>query len=152
MLKKSSFILTATLVMVFVFPLGLMAPAQAAPPGPLPEQAGLYAVPGHPNLMLRVFVYHGKPNGVGNGKPTPPSPTLVCGLADPVSTAVGAGAGWTLPSTWEYNLNLTSVPTTVGSANFVTIADNGFDTWLGVNDVNAAVNITRGSDTSATRA
>ena len=155
MLKKSSFILTATLVMVFVFPLGLMAPAQAAPPGPLPEQAGLYAVPGHPNLMLRVFVYHGKPDGVGNGKPAPFVPTLVCQsttVVDQDSTAVVPGAGWTLPSAWTYNLNLASVPSSVGSTNLVTVADNGFNAWLGVNDVNAAVNITRGSDTSITRA
>lgn len=155
MLKKSPFILMAIVTVVFMFPAAIMAPVEAAPLSALPEQAGLYAVPGHPNLMLRVFVYHGKPDGVGNGKPAPAAPTLVCqstAVADPNSTAVVPGAGWTLPSSWTYNLNLASVPSAVGSSNLVTVADNGFDAWLGVSDVNAAVNITRGSDTLITRA
>ncbi len=165
MFKKyfiSSLILALTITLTSLFSAN---PSQAAPNIDLPEQAGLYDVPGNSHLKLRVFVHpaknqnHEKPDnpgkGEGKGKPTPPPPTEVCqatSVADPNSTAVVDGAGWTLPATWTYNLNPSSVPSTVGSINLSTIADNAFAAWLAVPEVNQSVDIARGNDTTITRA
>ena len=108
----------------------------------IPEQDGTYDVPGHPNLKVRVFVHHPKP------QPTP-SDALVCNLSDPDSSSVVDPAGWHLPSSWTYNLNLSSVPYSVGSSKLPTIADNAFAEWL--SPIRGKINFSRGSDTLATR-
>lgn len=131
----------------------------AGVPADLPEQAGIYNVPGNPHMKLRVFVYHGKPDNqgkpAGKGKPAPPPPNETCVLTssvDPDSSAVVNGAGWSLPSNWEYNLNSGSVPSSIGSANVETIAANAFSVWNNATtSVNQAVNVVRGADTSITR-
>ncbi len=122
----------------------------------LPETNGVYNVPGHPELKLHVFVHQGKDTQAAhanqNGKPQP-QPTLVCaptGTADPDSSAVDGLAGWNLPANWTYHLNVQSVPATVGASNFSTIASNGYGQWLGA--IHNAVSITRGTDTTATKA
>lgn len=152
-----SLVVVATLVgLVFA-----MTPALASQPSflphhvSLPDQAGLYDVPGHENLKLRVFVYHGKPDNPGdsgnNGKPLPPPPAETCqatSTADANSTAVVSGAGWILPSRWEYRLNTGSVPSTIGIAAGETIADTSFATWL--QEVHV-VTVTRGADTTINR-
>ena len=67
--------------------LGLVAvvsPSLAAKPNftpEIPEVSGLYEVPGHPGLRVRVFVHNTKP-----GKPGQTS-NLVCNLADPAGSA-----------------------------------------------------------------
>jgi hypothetical protein len=114
----------------------------------LPEQAGVYSVPGHPSLKLRVFVYQAKPDQPG--KPGPTAPQEVCGISDPDSYAVVDPAGWKLPTQWEYNLNLASTPGTIGSTNLATIASNAFNAWE--KQVGNKVTITRGANTLVTKA
>jgi hypothetical protein len=106
----------------------------------IPEQDGTYDVLGHPELKVRVFVHKVKP-------PQPPAPetTLVCKLDDPKSEAVVDSAGWHLPATFTYNLNKSSVPSSIGGNNLVTIADNSFSVWIAA--INKKVNIVKGSDT-----
>jgi hypothetical protein len=115
----------------------------------IPEQAGLYDVPGHPELKLRVFVYHEKPNKPG--RPTPPSPQEVCNLLDSDSTLLVAPADWKLPSTWKYRLNTSSVPLTVGANNLSMIAENAYKQWTDVIH-NNQVTITKDSNTIVNRA
>lgn len=131
----------------------------AGAPADLPEKAGIYDVQGNKHLKLRVFVYHGKPDNqgkpAGKGKTSPPPPSEVCASTNSVdldSSAVVRGAGWTLPSQWEYNLNPESVPSSVGSANLATIAANAFSAWSNSStSVDQATNVVRGADTNATR-
>lgn len=138
-------------LLVLVVPL-LVAGFQASatpPGGVLPEKDGVYDVPGRPNWKLRVFVHPAKPERPGTSTP----PQLVCGatsVVDPDSSSTVAGAGWVLPSAWVYALNPSSVPGTVGSANLATIAANAFSVWE--SPVGPAVSVTRGADTSVSRA
>lgn len=111
----------------------------------VPEQDGDYADPDHPGVRVRVFV-HG-PKGNPNQNPVVPSCT------DGSSNAVDAATGWKLPSgNWTYNLNISSVPSSVGAANLPTITQNSFNQW-----VNALVSdttdpaIVRGADTTVNR-
>lgn len=115
----------------------------------LPEKEGIYNVPGRPDLKLRVFVYHAKPDNPGGVEPA--LPNLNCSLSDPNSGAIVAGAGWKLPSSWTYRLNPTSVPVTVGSGNLMTISGNAFNEWLKALG-NNKVSITKGSDTTVNKA
>lgn len=118
----------------------------------LPEEEGIYDVPGHPKLKLRVFVYHpGKPSAPGKPTPTPPT-VQACNLLDPNSSSVDGLTGWHLPSgDHVYRLNTGSVPYTVGGANFSTIAGNSFNTWAATN-VKKDVTFVKGSDISVSRA
>ncbi|MFA4936818.1 MAG: matrixin family metalloprotease [Patescibacteria group bacterium] len=160
MLKKHFIFSLILALIITLVPLFSATPSQAAPNVDLPEQAGIYDIPGNPHLKLRVFVHaannqnYGKPTS-SKGKPTPPPPSETCrptSTADPDSLAVVAGAGWTLPSTWTYNLNLASIPATIGSTNLTTITDNAFDVWLSIPTVNQSVNIVRGNDTTVVKA
>src|SRR4030043_708207 len=90
----------------------------------IPEQDGVYDVPGHPEMKVRVFVHH-----IGKGKPVPPTPVWQCGLDDPQSLAVVDMEAWHLPTSWVYNLNPSSVPSSVGGGNLFTIVENGFNEW-----------------------
>ncbi len=110
----------------------------------IPEQNGTYNDPDHPGIKVRVFVHNARP-----GKPPAPSPTLQCGLSDPGSDSVVAAAGWHLSPTFTYNLNVSSVPSSVGSSNLSTIAKNGFDAWRSATGNN--VNFVQGSDTIANK-
>jgi hypothetical protein len=114
----------------------------------LPEEEGIYNVPGRPELKLRVFVYKEKLSKPG--KPTPPAPTQQCGLVDADSNAVVAAAGWKIDRPWEYRLNLGSVPATVGGNNLAVIADNSFRVWTEA--ASGAVTVSRGADTLVSRA
>ncbi len=93
----------------------------------LPEEEGIYNVPNHPGLKLKVFVYREKP--AKPGKPAP-SYELYCPITDDnTPTAEVAWAGWKLPSTINYWLNPGSVPSSVGSLHLNTITDNSFAVW-----------------------
>lgn len=110
------------------------------------EKSGTYDVPGRPDLKVKVFVHEPKPQ-----KPSPTqSPVLICPTTDPNSTAVVPSAGWHLPSTWTYFLNSASAPSSVGSGNLSTIADNAFTQWM--NAVPGKVNISQAGTTLANRA
>lgn len=114
----------------------------------IPEVSGLYEVPGHPGLKVRVFVHEpAKPQS----NPSKPGPTssLVCGLTDPAGTAEVAGAGWVIPSgTWEYRVN-TSVPSTI-SSYLSTIVANSFGAWESISALNS-IDLVRGPNTSVSR-
>ncbi len=106
----------------------------------IPEKNGVYNVPGRPDLKVRVFVHNPRP------EPTA-SPVVSC--TDPDSSAVVPPAGWHLPSSWTYNLNISSAPSSVGAANFPTIASNAYATWA--NAVPGKVSFSRGADTTVSR-
>lgn len=108
----------------------------------IPEKDGIYNVPGHPELKVRVFVHKANP------RPNP-QPLLQCGLSDLGSSAVVDSAGWKLPTNWTYNLNPSSVPSSVGSENLVTMVNNAFEEWTTA--INNKVTIIKGSDTSINR-
>ena len=108
----------------------------------LPEVDGIYDVPGHPKLKLKVIVHKAKPV-----KPSPtPTPTN-CSVSDPDSIAEVATTGWHLPSNWTYSLSVNSAPAGVRS-NLPVIAQNSFTAWSG--NTGGLVNFTRGADTSIT--
>lgn len=113
----------------------------------IPEQDGIYNVPGHPDLKVRVFVHNVKPEKPG--KPTPPAPVLQCGLSDLDSSEIVSWAGWMLPATFTYNLNPNNVPALVGSSNWSLITENSFNVWE--NAISNQVNVNRGTDTTVTR-
>lgn len=103
------------------------APAFAQPndDSQIPEKTGDYADQEHPNLRVHVFVHEPKQ---AKSSPTQ-SPSLVCNLANPDSSAVVPKTPWHLPSTWTYTLNPSSVPSSVGSGNLTTIANQAFTQW-----------------------
>ncbi len=165
MLKKyliSSLTLALVITAIPLFSINL---SQAAPSVELPEQAGVYNVSGNPHLKLRVFTHpannqnYGKADNLDKGgsknKPLPTPPTKVCQNTDTVdlpSTTIVDGAGWKLPATWTYYLNLNSVPTTVGSNNLASIAKNAYASWLAVPAVDQKVIIIPGGDTTVSKA
>jgi len=143
---KKTFFIPILLVVLLAFSFTVLA---AKPKTiELPEQAGLYDVPGHPELKLRVFVYHEKPDKPG--KPTPPPPTPSCGLPDPDSSSLVDSAGWHVSGTWKYKLNTSSVPATVGSNNLITITSNAYKQWTDA--INNKITITKDSNTTVDRA
>lgn len=113
----------------------------------IPEKNGDYPDPEHPGLRVRVFVHAPKQSKPASTQ----SPSLVCTTSDPDSSAVVPPAGWKLPSTWTYTLNTSSVPSSVGSANLATIANNAFTQWM--NAVGNKVTISKtASNTTINRA
>src|SRR3989338_4745568 len=122
-----------------------------------PEVEGTYDVPGRPNMKVRVFIHKAKDNNNGKpvraGKPTPTPtsvPSPVCELDDPESSVVDGLTGWHLPVSWEYNLNIGSVPGSIGSEDFPVIVDNSVSAWTEA--INNNVSVNRGTDTSKSRA
>lgn len=108
----------------------------------IPEKSGVYDDPDHPGVKVRVFVHHERPT-------KDESQLLVCSLSDPDSTVAVSSAGWHLPANWTYNLNPSSVPSSVGSSNLSTIVANGFSDWSSAALNNVA--FTRGADTTIAR-
>lgn len=138
-------IVSALALLLAVVPVNVSAKAGADQP--IPEVDGTYNEPRHPNIKVRVIVHRAKSNN--HSKPVNNPPTLVCGLADPDSSSVVPVAGWKLPSNWTYNLNPSSVPSTVGGANLATIAANGFAAWQSA--TKNKVQFSRAADTSTNR-
>ena len=119
----------------------------------VPQEEGVYDVPGHPNLKVRVFVYKEK----SSHRPTPtpsPTPSPVCNLPDPDSAAIVDSAGWHLPSgTWTYVLNTNSVPSSVGSSNLAIMAADAFNRWSNAIDPPAQITFVKSpKNTSVSRA
>lgn len=105
----------------------------------IPEVNGDFPDPKDKNVRVRVFVHKEKGRDVQTA--------LVCDDVD--STTTVGWAGWKLPAgNWTYNLNPSSVPSSVGAVNLSIIATNGF------NELESAqndVSFVRGSDTGKTR-
>ncbi len=118
-IKTGLFLLLLSLGLLFS-PALILAKNDNAADQP-PDKEGTYDIPGHPNLKLRVFVHNPRPS------PTP-SPTLSCSDLD--SEAKVDPAGWHLPSgSWNYYLNNSSVPSSVGSDKLSEIASDAFSPW-----------------------
>src|SRR3989339_893192 len=126
------------LISLFVF-IGAGSVTLAKEKTQIPEENGVYNDPDNPNIKVRVFVHRERPT-----KPTPPPPVLMCDLSDDNSDSLVNSEAWELPATWTYNLNIESVPSTVGVNNLAQIARDGFDEWSGP----TGVVFSRGSDTS----
>lgn len=118
----------------------------------LPETAGVYSVPGHSKLKLRVFVHnarssHGSHHGGG-----PSVPNLTCGLTDPDSSTADGVTGWKLPAgTWTYRLNTGSAPSLIGAGGMASAAANAFSAWSNTS-VGSSVSFVRGANTGTSRA
>lgn len=122
--------------------------AFAARPMDLPEQAGVYDVPGEPHVKLKVIVYHGKPE-TNPAKPSATTPTEVCNLPDTDSSTQTLIGGWKLPGNWTYRLNAASAPSSIGAAEASVLAANAFGAW---NAAVLGVSITSGPATTKTKA
>ena len=145
-MKRNIFMLS---VIVSVFALFLLTPAaRAQETPPLPDKAGVYDVPGHPKLKLRVFVYNEK----FSAKPTPTPPSAPVCSPDDDSTSIDGIIGWHLPGTVTYRLNIASVPSIVGSGNFSTIAGNSYSAWSASTNIGRKVAFNQGADTLVSRA
>lgn len=106
----------------------------------IPERNGDFPDPEHPGVRVRVFVHEPKPS------PTS-SPILSC--SDPDSSSIVPPTGWKLASSWTYNLNSSSTPSSVGSANLSTIAGSSFGAWSSA--VSNKVNFAAGSNTTTNK-
>jgi len=102
----------------------------------IPEEEGVYNVPNHPNLKVRVFVHKEKPTKIV-------SPSLACNLSDPDSSAIVKSAGWHLPNAWSYTLNIYSLPATINANNFITMANNAFNRWSDVTGSSSKIIFTK---------
>lgn len=138
MTKKLYFLLIAIFAILGVAVLQGSISAKNDDNYALPETEGVYDVPGRPDLKLKVFVYRGKDDVLEKaakpGNPAPQPPVETCkstSIADPDSSSVVKSAGWKLPSTWNYQVNLSSVPATIGTVNAQTLITNAFNTWTG---------------------
>lgn len=141
MIKVLSFLACLSLVLVLVTNVSANHNDEHVTPQ-IPEKNGDYADPVHPGVRVRVFVHEAK-----GPQPVTLSPVLAC--SDPDSSAVVGPTGWKLPTgAWTYQLNVGSVPSSVGGSNFVTVANNVFNNWQ---STQGKVTFTRGADTTANK-
>lgn len=108
--------------------------------GDVPEKNGDYPDPKDHNVRVRVFVH------VPKNKLTP-NPVATCD--DLNSDATVSATGWHLPNNVAYRLNVSSVPSSVGSSNLASISTNAFSAWQSV--VPGKVSFTRGNNTSVNK-
>lgn len=120
-----------------LFLLFFSIPAFAQQPNSIPEKNGDYPDPEHPGVRVRVFVHEA-------GRPQ----ALTAACTDGLSDAIVGQTGWHLSPAVTYKLNTASVPSTVGSGNLGTIAQNAFAQWS--SNANGKVTFTEGT-TSANR-
>ncbi len=152
---KKAFIITTLLVVALFLSVALV---QAKPDNntdsDLPEVSGIYNVPGHPELKVRVHVYPVK--DVAKARPAPGTtvvPLQVCKLLDPESDAIVDPAGWHLKlGDWKYRINTSSVPASVGKSNLATITSRAFIEWQSKTDLKDKVSFVYGGTTTVTRA
>lgn len=105
----------------------------------IPEKNGDYADPEYPGVRVRVFVHEAK-------GPQPLTLNPVSSCTDPESSAVVGPTGWKLPNgSWTYQLNMGSVPSSVGSSNLPILAGKAFNEWQVSQN---KVTFSRGADTS----
>ncbi len=126
MFKKLFIVLIVSLVVVSGFSLTSVF-AKNDKNADIPEIDGIYDVPGHPEMKVRVFTHKAKPGPV-------PQPTLVCGLPDADSFALIGKTGWKLPSSWTYYINSGSMPSSI-NGSLAEIAAQSFKSWTDVANV-----------------
>lgn len=150
MLKKIGLLLALVGLVAYINPALATKPVDEQA---IPEVDGIYDVAGHPEMKVHVFVHKAPGKPVNSGKPGPGTSTRVCGLAsaDQDSAAVTGATGWHIPTgTWTYSVNQ-AVPATV-TGNVNTIANNAFNAWRGVAQLNSKITIEQGANTSVNRA
>ena len=141
------------LLLIFLITVSPVFAAREAKPTPeatpakeaqeVPEIDGTYDEPTARGIVkVRVIVHKQKPQ-------TATASLLACYLADPDSSSVVASAGWYLPNNWTYNLNVSSVPSSVGGANLPTVATKVFGDWQSATGNNVV--FSRGSNTTIDR-
>lgn len=113
---------------VFCLLLAFSTPALAQSSGnaQIPEKNGDYPDPEHPGIRVRVFVH--EPKDARGSQISPTSCT------DNDSTSIIPPAGWKLPPTWTYKVNLNSAPSSIRS-NVGTIVGNSFNAWQSLGKV-----------------
>lgn len=142
MFRFSALLLTILLLLV---PSAVVV-AQQSVLKEIPEKNGDYPDHEHPGVRVRVFVHEPKGH-----RPTPTPSPLIC--TDPDSNATVGPTGWKLPpDTWRYNLNLSSVPSSVGSDNLALIANESFTAWINaIAGSSSKPTIIRGADATKTK-
>ncbi len=137
-------ILGILLSFVFVFALSVAVFAQSEDTT-IPEKNGDYAVPGRPNIRVRVFVHEPKEP---KAKPTASSTLAVC--EDPSSSSIVGAAGWKLPNgDWKYKVNTASSPSSV--SGLATIVSNSFGNWTSAITSSSKPNLVADGTTLKTR-
>lgn len=135
-------ILGILLSFVFVFALSVAVFAQSEDTT-IPEKNGDYAVPGRPNLRVRVFVHEPRE------KPTPSS-AAIC--EDNPSSAVVGATGWKLGSNVSYKVNQSSLPSSIASMNLANVASTSFGKWIGsINPASSRPNLSYAGLTPKTK-
>lgn len=120
------FLITITTLLLLSFSSGAalaQGPNENANPNAntVPERNGDYPDPEHPGVRVRVFVHEPKEK---------PSTSVSAVCDNPTSSAVDGKTGWKLPSTnWNYKINTSTVPSSVGGSNLSAIVTNGFNAW-----------------------
>jgi len=137
-MKKIIFFLTL-LIFLFAQPVSAKGKSDDAPLLPeIPEKEGIYKDPSDPTKRVRVLIH--RQRQLTNN-------LLTCSDLDssePISASV-----WKLPTgSWRYNINVSSVPASVGSSNISTIAGLGFNEWESAQN---SVTFVRGADTTVAR-
>jgi len=144
---------TLAYISLLVFSSPILVVAREAAPAPeatrakeavtVPERDGTYDEPTARGIVkVRVIVHKERPQ-------TASTPLLNCNLADPDSSAVVPAASWRLPANWTYNLNVSSVPSSVGGSNLPSIASKVFSDWQGA--ISNKVNFSQGTNTTIDR-
>ena len=101
MLKKFAFIILIVFSLTFVMhSQTVFAKNDNLDSNFLPEKEGIYDVPGHSNLKVRVFIHRPKDNTKPIPIPTTP-PIATCPNDDVDSMALVPALKWKLPLNWN---------------------------------------------------
>ena len=98
------------------------------------QSSGVYDVPGHPNLKVRIFTHFPK---INFGKlPNLPS----CNVSDPDSTKIVDQNPGTIPTgKWSYYINYSSAPSSISNNNLKSLVSKAFNAWQTKTDVGQKV-------------
>lgn len=141
-MTKIAKLITASLgaiLCLVVFQAGAFA-ANNSTNSDIPEKNGVYDVPGHPNLKVRVFVHAPKKSTALGTWPT-------C-TDDPDSIYVVGKTPWHLPANWSYVVNTSNAPASISGSSIPTIASAAFLPWQS-NQSRVTINYAGTTKTSA---
>ena len=111
----------------------------------IPERNGDYAVPGRPDVRVRVFVHEPKERPIS-------ASAAICSADDPSNAIVGP-AGWKLPSSIvNFKVNQSSLPSSLAGMNLATVAATSFGRWTGaITPASSSPTLTYTGSTSKTQ-
>lgn len=112
--------------------------------GDVPEVEGDYPDPRNKDVRVRVFV-HGQKDKERDAHRS----TTILSCTNPDAVTMVSAAGWHLSGSTTYRLNVSSVPSSIGSGNLPTIVNNSFSAWAA--SVPGKVSFSRGPDTTVAR-